>query len=126
VPRYLCVSCKTCAFPAKACIDCVVYYACLRRNKKPIDPVCPPHTAVVAAGKVLLTLEGECRAVCVFPARSARFLQGLWHGWMVCYVWLVVSKSSDGSLCCCCCSWLLLLLLAGAPTSPSPAASPST
>jgi glutamyl/glutaminyl-tRNA synthetase len=33
-------------------------------NKKLIDPVCPRHTAVVAAGKVLLTLEGECCGCC--------------------------------------------------------------
>jgi hypothetical protein len=43
-------------------------------NKKLIDPVCPRHTAVVAAGKVLLTLEGEWRAAaflqfsCKLPA----------------------------------------------------------
>lgn len=30
-------------------------------NKKLIDPVCPRHTAVIAAGKVLVTIEGECR-----------------------------------------------------------------
>jgi hypothetical protein len=52
-------------------------------NKKLIDPVCPRHTAVVAAGKVLLTLGGECCCVsrnsCVFPARSVRLLQ--WLTW---------------------------------------------
>lgn len=39
-------------------------------NKKLIDPVCPRHTAVAAAGKVLLTLEGEWQA-----AAGAAFLR---------------------------------------------------
>jgi hypothetical protein len=58
-------------------------------NKKLIDPVCPRHTAVVAAGKVLLTLEGECCCCCgvlrdlcisckfcVFPAKTC--MDGWW------------------------------------------------
>jgi glutamyl/glutaminyl-tRNA synthetase len=44
-------------------------------NKKLIDPVCPRHTAVVAAGKVLLTLEGTLWVfACRFPSS---FLQAV-------------------------------------------------